>query len=205
MEIIKEIFTLLGGPSVVLIALFGVLGKIWVTRAIDKNRNNLESEILTMKDQLAVTNKKLDAEIDRSVHIDKKQFDHEFQIYKEVWACLVEVRAATLSLRPTLDYVDLEQSKEDRMKERLGELSLNFNEFVKLVEKNKPFYHESVYEKLSVVLVLVRDESVDYEYTERKQSEYFEEARENQKNIVSAIEEVCESIRGRFTVLKVTS
>ncbi len=70
-------------------------------------------------------------------------------------------------------------------------------------DPNFHFYSEHVYKSLIDVLDQCYGESVDYEYTERKKSEYFKEARKNQKEIVKSIENCCLAIRERIEEVKV--
>jgi hypothetical protein len=204
-EMFNQIMTLLGGITVVLAALFGFIGKIWLSRIIEKEKNKLQTKILKIQNDLSVTNRKLEAELQRSVHVDKTQFDHEFKIYKEVWAALVDLRTATQRLRPTLDYVDPKQPKEELMRERIAAFAEPFNGYLDIIEKNKPFYSEKVYEALYEILKQCHGERVDYEYTERNQAEYFQEARANHEKMVQAIDEACEKIRERINEVKIIS
>lgn len=202
-EFISEILAILGGFTVVLAALLGFIGKLWLSRIIEKEKATLQQKMAEIQADLNNTNKKLEAELERSVFIDKLQFEHEFSIYKEIWEALVNLRAATLMLRPTLDFVDPEQTREERIRNRLKAFAGPFETYRKLIEKYKPFYSPNVYLALSEILEKCYGESIGVEYVERKRSEYFKEARENQKQIVEAIDSSCEEIRKRIEEVKV--
>ena len=196
-EVLNQIFALLGGVTVIVAALFAFIGKLWLSRIIEKDKHQLQKQILSINDELSTTSKKLEAELQRSIHIGKVQFEHEFSIYKEVWVTLIELRMATMRLRPALDHINPDQSEEERTKERLNAFYAPFQEFRNVIEKNKPFYSSKVYESLEAVLEVCYGESVDFEYKERKKSEYYKEARENHKKIIESIDRTCEAIRNR--------
>lgn len=202
-EIFNDILILLGGATIVLSALFGLIGKLLISRATEEIKHSFQIKVAALQSDLAKTNKKLDAELQRAIYIDKAQFDYEFQIYRDVWNNLVDLQAATLNLRPVFDYIDPAQSKEDRMQERLSAFIEPFNKFLSTVEKNKPFYSPSVYASLSNILKLCRDERIDFEYIERSKKEYFEEAKKNREDILKSINQACEEIRGRINEVKV--
>lgn len=105
-EIIKEIIALLGGATIVLAALFAFIGKLWLSRDIEREKYNLQKQMIQIQNELSATNKKLEAELQRSIHVDKIQFDYEFKIYQEVWSSLVSLRMVTMRLRPTIDEVE---------------------------------------------------------------------------------------------------
>ncbi|WP_372177739.1 hypothetical protein ACCQ23_00660 [Xanthomonas axonopodis pv. phyllanthi] len=192
----QEVILALGGYTVVLGGLFAFLGRVWLLRIVEKEKFELQR-------QLDETNRKLQAELDRDLHVSKTQFDAEFANYKSIWACLVDFRASTLQLRPMLDFIDPNESKEDRLKRRLTTFQSNFNTLRDQVEKNKPFYAQSVYDKLSEVIRQCHSEAIDAEYQERPSREYWKEADKNRKEIASAIDETCESIRTRVSSVRV--
>lgn len=205
-EIFNQVLALLGGATIVLAALFGFIGKLWLLRIIEREKSELQNKLAKVQSNLDQATKKFEAELQRSVHVDKVQFEHEFAIYQGVWSALVELRMATMRLRPTLDSIDpneQNESKEERMRRRLKAFGERFESYRDLIEKNKPFYSESVYTGLMDVLEKCCGESIDCEYIERKGSEYFKEARENQAQIVEAIEATCNSIRSRIQEVKV--
>ena len=78
----SQLIAALGGYAVVLAGLFAIIGKIWVSRIIERERNALQR-------QLDETNRRLQFELDRDLHVGKTQFDLELNNYKAIWVCLV--------------------------------------------------------------------------------------------------------------------
>jgi hypothetical protein len=198
-DFLNILFSPFGGVSVVLIGLASALGKIWVDKTIQAYKKVSDEELKKTQSELDKAIRLLQSELDKGIHIHKVQFEKEFRIYEEIWSNLVDVKKKALSLRPTLDSIDPSEQEEERMRRRLQELASAFNPFVDLVEKHRPFYPSNVYSSLINLVKEIHGEAIDYEYSERKRSEYFKEARKNQEKIVALIEEVCESIRARVS------
>lgn len=188
----------LGGYTLVVGALAAFLGRIWVFRIVEREKFALQR-------QLDHTNRVLQADLDHRVHISKTQFDSEFANYKEIWALLVDLRMKTLRLRPMLDYVEPGETQQERLTKRLKEFGPAFTALRDTVEKNKPFYSDQVYQRLSEVIGLCHDEAIDAEYHERPHNDYWIEARTNREKISGAIDITCEEIRTRVNSVVVTS
>ena len=182
-----------------LVGLASVLGKIWVEKTVQTYKKASDAELKQAQSELDKALRLLQTELDKDIHIHRIQFEKEFKIYEEIWGSLVDVKKKALALRPTLDMIDPSEQEEERMRRRLQEFATEFNPFVTLVEKHRPFYPADVYTSLINLVKEIHGEAIDYEYVERKRSEYFKEARKNQEKIVSLIDEVCEAIRTRVS------
>lgn len=200
--IYQELIKVVGGAAVLLAGLSIFLSKIWSERIARREGEHRDRRIAELKAQLerhaAETKAKLDVTVQRKVHVSKLQFEHEYQIYQSAWESLVSLRKATLSLRPRWDYVDLKETKEDRMHRRMAAFAEPYNSFSDLMEKNKPFYPISIYNALSAVREKCHHELVDYEYVDRPNSEYYKEAIKNQEEMLQLIESACMEIRNRI-------
>ncbi|WP_047691630.1 hypothetical protein [Vibrio sp. ZOR0018] len=203
MEILEYIIGLLGGGTVVLAALFAFISKIWISRIVETNKAELQKDLLSLKKELDSTNKKLDAELQSATYISQVQLEHEYKVYRDIWASLVELKSATMHLRPFMDYVDPNQSQEDRIRERLQPFVVKFNEMYKVLEHNKPFYPQDIYEALDRVCEKCRHESIDSEYIECNNAEYYKEAQTNRREIIDLISSACDAIRNRLNEVKV--
>ena len=195
---LESILTALGGYAVVLSALFASIGKLWLSRLVERERNSLQR-------QLDETNRRLQAQLDQELHIGKTQFDMELSNYRSIWASLVDLRAATLSIRPVMDSYDPNEPKEERQKRRQTKAHEAFVDVQEQVEKSKPFYAPEVYEKALYVLELCRSEAVYANYTERPSHEYWDEAMGNQDKILAAIDDTCAAVRSRIWEVRVAS
>ncbi|MBH2016811.1 MAG: hypothetical protein I8H88_10025 [Burkholderiales bacterium] len=201
--IYSELLKVAGGAAVVLAGLSVFLSKIWAERIARREGEERDKRITELKaqlDQQAVVLKlRMDAALQKTVHVSKLQFEHEYQIYKLAWEQLFSLRQATLSLRPVMDRFDLNESKEDRMRARMQAFTVPYNAFLDVIEKNKPFYPAAIYNALSEVREKCRHELIDYEYDERPKSEYYKEAMKNHEELLGLIEATCAAIRDRVT------
>lgn len=201
--IYQELLKVVGGAAVVLAGLSVFLSKVWSQRIARHEGEARDRRIAELKSQLdgqaAEMKAKLDVVVQRTVHVSKLQFEHEYEIYRAAWERLVSLRQATLSLRPTMDWIDSNETKEERMQKRIEAFREPHNTLLDVVEKNKPFYPPKIYDALSAVREKCRHELIDYEYVERPTSEYYKEARKNHEEILSLIEIACEAIRNRIT------
>lgn len=150
-EVLTVVLNALGGVSVVLTGLFLYFGNLRLEK---------------FKADLADTDTKLKAVLERSVHVSKSQFDKEFAIYQQIWILLVALRAKTLSLRPVMDRVDPKETEEERMQKRLNAFSEAFFSFRDAMEESRPFYAHSVYECLVEIFDVCHTESIEYQYKE---------------------------------------
>lgn len=204
----SELLKVLGGAAFVLAALSAFLGKVWINRIANREAQVREERIAEVRASFEQQNDSIRAQlnvaVERTVFVDKLQFEHEYAIYKQAWECLYALRQATLRMRPIMDYVDPKEPKEDRMLSRMNAFVEPFNAYRDLIEKSKPFYAEEVYKALLSVRDECHSERIDYEYTERSNREYYSEARKNHAAILTSIEAACQAIRNRVAEVRVT-
>lgn len=202
-----ELLKVAGGAAVIIAALLAFLGKVWIDRIASREAERRDAKLAELRAQFEQRGNELKAQLDiavqRTVHVDKLQFEHEYEIYRNAWERLFALRQATMSLRPMMDQVHLNETKEERMRQRIGEFRVQHNLFLEIVEMNKPFYPEKVYTALANVREKCREEVINYEYTERSHKEYWSEARNNQDEILALINAACEAIRTRVSEVRV--
>ena len=131
---LQQLLITLGGYTVIVGSLAGLLGRIWVLRIVEREKYALQT-------QLDKTKMSLQSELEQRLHMTKAQFDGELACYKEIWACLVTFRMRALRLRPMLDFIEPGESKEQRLQKRLQEFGAAFEALRDLVEKKRFFTH----------------------------------------------------------------
>ncbi|HHX8650519.1 TPA: hypothetical protein ACVO32_004407 [Vibrio diabolicus] len=203
MEYYREVVELLGGVTLVLGGLFAFISKIWLSRIIERNKSDLAIELKKLEQDLTSANQRLDAQLQHSVFVSQVQFDKEYRIYGDAWELLVELKIVTSQLRPIFDHIDPSQSEEERKAERYNQFIAPFNAFSTTLEKNKPFFSESVYAALIAVRNACYDESVDYKYGKSADRDYYEKAVENNRNIGKLVDLACEAMRLRLNEVQV--
>jgi len=95
---------LLGIVQIIILIAVGFFLKSYLpTYLAEKGKN------LATKEDIKDITEKIEAvrsQYAKQQHIHEMAFDKEFEILSEVWATLVDLRNATLGLRPILDYID---------------------------------------------------------------------------------------------------
>lgn len=197
-----------------LIKISGPLAVVWVglltlvgNRIANKEAQRRETGLANLKASFDVHSLELKARLDTSVHrtvlVDKVQFEHEYQIYKEAWGYLFALKQATLKLRPMFDSIDPNESKEARKERRLGALREPFDKALEHIEKHKPFFPQEVHTSMAAVLDKCYGEFIDYQYLEPTDKEYWKEAGKNRDELIQLIEAACTSIRERIAAVRV--
>lgn len=134
--------------------------------------------------------------------VHKLSFEKEFEILSELWKALVELRGATQSLRPIFDYTNPHETEEERKRNRIQPFAESFTNIGSIVDKNRPFYPQSIYDVLVEILTIARNEANEFLYTDtenqRPDRSYWDNALKNQQTIVEKIDQVCDLIRQRI-------
>ena len=139
---------------------------------------------------------RLETEAEAKKLIHKVQFEKEFSLYNELWTKIIDLRNASASLRPDLDYVDKTKSDSEIRTEKLKLLYEKFNEVVRSFEYNRPFYSSEIYKEVEKVLRTSRNEAIDFEHLNR--SESWEQREKNIKLITDSVDKVSDLIRKRI-------
>jgi hypothetical protein len=126
-------------------------------------------------------------------------YGKKFDILHEVWQKLIDLRRATQGLRPLWDYVDPNESEEERKKNRLKKFAESQRAFADAVEKNQPFYPKNIYTSLRKIAMIAHDEADEYSIQDSERrpldQKIWANALENQQKILNAVDNVCEQIR----------
>jgi hypothetical protein len=139
----------------------------------------------------------------KEVSIHKLQFEKEFLIYNELWKSLVELRIATVLLRPQGEVINKIKSEEERRKEKLNNIDLAFKACVNIYEDNKPFYPKDIYEEIKKVIKITNKEIIQFVRGKSYTDEYWENAEKNITEIINSIDVVCEKMRERIGLIKI--
>lgn len=117
----------------------------------------------------------------------------------------MELKHATLTLRPMLDHVPQDKSKDDLKFERLQKFGEANNIFVNKMQKYEPFYSSEVNESLVKICKSARSEAIGFQYQDSNDRRYWEEQEKNANEIVSEIQTCCSLIKSRVDSLSVLS
>jgi len=159
------------------------------------------SLIWNLMQQRSIENLKSKNEKANLIH--RIQFEKEFGIYEDLWAKLIELRNSTGQLRPILDYIDPNQTEEERKTERLKKVDKAFTACLLSFDKNKPFYSKEVYDEVEQTIRTVKKEVIEYQHGDVSDRNYRDQSEKNLDKIVSLIDNTCEIIRQRIGIIKV--
>ena len=179
--------------STIICALIILLGKIWLEKQLQSQITDNEAKL-----------KSIQAELDKSNHVHRIQFEKEFQIYEEIWSKLLELRNKTLSLRPVMDTYNPNETEEDRKKRRLDDFSEAVNEFTKIFHTQQPFYPQEIFDYLAEIRTITFKEAIGYKNKNIDRDDYWEEVERNHDRILENIETVLKLIRQRIGSLKIS-
>lgn len=159
----------------------------------------IEDVKLEYAQQLEATRAELSSQLKNSGF----RYEKEYEILSELSSLLVDVRDASLSLRPALDYRDPDKTQEEVKKERLTRFYNALRALYLEKEKKRPFYPESIYAAINHIERESRSESIEYQHRdpedEVRYKDYWEKAQANQESITQAAEDAMTQIRNRVT------
>ena len=201
--IILEVLILLGIFSIF------TFKKYLFSYSVEKGKN-----LATKEDVEEITNKieniKLDyaqqleaarAELSSQINTHGFRYEKEYEVLNELTSHLVDVRNAALNLRPMLDFVDPNKSKDEIKNERLQVFYEARRELFFIREKKRPFYTDEIYQTVLDIDKAAHSESIDYEYGDPFQGDefrdYWDKAKESQEELVNKTNLAMEKIRER--------
>ena len=130
---LSNIWLLLGGQGIVVVALITWLGKLWLSRILQKEKSKLQADI----EKKIVA---LKAEHESRVHVGKIQFEREYESYEIIWAKISDVSKH-------LQRLSLAKEEHELFEPMCLEFSDLKAEIGELVAAKAPFIDAKVYEK----------------------------------------------------------
>lgn len=192
--------------------LVGLLIKSFLPKYIGKKGENLATKediseitnkIETVKHDYANQLEATKAELSAQLNTHGFRYEKEYEILNELTALLVDVRNASLSLRPTLDFQDPSKDKEEIKKERLNRLFEAQKALYLYSEKKRPFYINEIYQSILSLENITHIEAVKYQYGDpfgvNNFKEYWKVAKKNHEEIASMADVAMKIIRERVT------
>ncbi len=180
------------------------LGDRWLEGLKAKYSKDLEE----FKATLERRQKKVQAEIDRSVFVTRAHFETEFQSMKDLFKILSEVFLKINGLRPVITFSSCEETeteKRERLAKRLQALTKSCDELTTTSTTLRPFYPSSLY---AVVEECRR--AAFYEITDVQTGgnttfsfEWYQDGTKNQSSYSTAYNEAARLIRERIEALAI--
>jgi hypothetical protein len=148
----------LGGGAVLVTGLSGWLGRVWADRLMQDNIAKHNRELEEIKSKFEAVNQRLQAELDKTLHVHHLHFETEFKALTDIWAKLSGLRTALAASTPT----NIVETTKDQRLELLSPLVSAISDanytFKRAVDEQSPFYSGKIFQKLQELLLMVAPE-----------------------------------------------
>lgn len=169
--------------------------------ATKEDISEITEKIEFVKNEYANSLESVKAELSAKLNTHGFRYENEYTILSELTGLLVDVRDASVSLRPVMDFKDPGKKDEDIKLERLQRLFDARKSLYYAREKKRPFYPDDIYQSILAIEKTVHSESIKYQYQDPFEKggfmSYWKEAEDNQNEITSSAELAMEKIRSR--------
>jgi len=193
----------LGGAALIIVSCASWLGKVWANRILESDRRKYSEEMERVRSELETSRRMLQAELDKTIHVHRVQFETEFRVLADIWAKLAILRSAMGALRPAMDVVAPDEDPDDRLNRRFATFERALHDFMRAVDDQSPFYPEDIFKELSVALQIAQRESISVSLGKpEKASDWYKEGAENFNALRKSAETVSMLIRQRFESLR---
>jgi hypothetical protein len=143
------------------------------------------------------------AELSSQINTHGFRYEKVYEVLSELSALLVDVRDASISLRPVMDFRDPNKTDGEIKQERLTRFYEALRALYLVREKKRPFFPEEIYQSIRLIEKESRSESIEYQYHDPMDGErymdYWEKAESNQEKITEQAEVAMGQIRVRVT------
>jgi hypothetical protein len=147
-------------------------------------------------------------ELDKMIMVTKVHFETEFAALKTVFEKLAQVRLLMAGLRPSIDFKDPDETKEERLgalAQRLHQFKTVYNELTAITENLSPFYPKGIYEAIDECRRAAYMELSDLMTAgdETFKQGWYQNGRQNVEKFLVAYRKVSELIREHISRLAV--
>ncbi|MCU8430612.1 hypothetical protein OC522_21035 [Vibrio vulnificus] len=195
------------------VLVLAAIGCLFLFREILFSYSNEKGKNIATKEDIGdITQKIEDVKIDYATQLEKTKaalmsristhsyrFEKEYEVLSQLTECLVELRSATLQLRPIFDQIDPSESEDERKNKRLDRFYEARKALFQVRETKRPFFTEDIYQSILEIDKTAHHESIDYELRSPNdiKRDYWEDAEKNQKVMSQSVEQAMAKIRER--------
>src|SRR5208283_809832 len=131
--------------------------------ATSEDIKEITDKIESAKTEYAKELEGLKSQLNAKFHAHTVRFEKEFKVYERIWETLIELRNATVKLRPPGDYYTREDhSPEEEKQKRFEEYREAFKAFYLAFYGNKPFFHPEVFSCLKDLTDVIFSEASEF-------------------------------------------
>jgi hypothetical protein len=157
-----------------------------ITQGVEEVRSQFQTELESMKHEFS-----------RIGDVHRIQFQWEFPFLQDLWGKITDI----LKEANWLAFASAERpgSTRGNAEEKLSKFVLALDSCTEVVSRHKPFFHPEVYDQIDSLLTMLGAWYIGavQASTVCSAEEYWRKVEENQEEIVSRVELVCEKIRER--------
>ncbi len=212
LNIIGSLVWTLGGGAALVWGMSSYLGRIWATRILEQDRRKYAEELEAVKEkhaanltrlngELEATNRRLQAELDKTIHVSRVQFEVEFTALRDVWRTASAVRSAIAGLRPQTGFA--EDDPDAAFLARFNDFVRKFCEFRTAVDDHSPFYTAEVFQKADELIRVAIHEDVACRVQQPRDGEWFRDGAESKHRFMAGCAELSQLLRQRIAQLSV--
>lgn len=217
--VIGRVVASLGGAALILAALSSFVSKVWLNRILEKDRARYQLEFEALRNQqqqhierlrveLDSTQRRLQAQIDRTVFVTKVHFETEFRAMQVIWAKVVKLRGTMSSVRPTFSTApsdDTPEKAQERLFNRVKAFSAALDEAKDAIFENEPFITEDLYAELydRFLLAAQAEETSVRVHRQETDPKWYEKGEKNVGDLVASARRAAALIRKRVSELSV--
>jgi len=178
---------------------------------LQRERSNHEQRLEHLRTELETKIRTLQAALDRTILVHRVQFEAEFAALREIWSKVAAVRASMGLVRPMMDIVPANETKEQREArehERFSTFNNDLGDLIRAVDYQSPFIPREIYERLETLIQTARAElsEVAVERPDRERlgiTDWFKRGRESYLELCAEANRVSDLIRARLERLTV--
>jgi hypothetical protein len=177
-------------------------------RSLQRSDTETKFALAKLENLFAQSERRAQAETDRSVLVTRAQFETEFEAMKEVFGLLSKVRIALYALWPTSTYDpqnEPEETKKTRLFRRLRGLMEAHDATRTAIEAKRPFFPEELYDAVTECLDTAQIEAYDIRRTddEARYNTWFRELTPIREKFGKAYSRTANIIRDRISTLAI--
>lgn len=162
-KIASAVLLSVGGGGVLVLSLSGWLGKVWANRLMQNDIAAHAQELEKLKSSFEAVNKRMQAELDKTVHVHRVQFETEFKALSDIWARLSTVRSSLAVSSPRFESEHHGSERLKQMNDMMRRFTDAADALRRAVDDQAPFYPKPIHEKLEEVIVMLGKEQKDIE------------------------------------------
>lgn len=207
MKVVAATLLSVGGGGMVVMAMAHWLGKMWANRLMQEDIAKHAKDLEALKFRWEGMNKRVQAELDKTVYVHRVQFETEFKALSDIWGRVSNVRAALAELRPQLEIIPPEQDSKlarmDKLEGKFKKFAMASGELRQAAHNQSPFYTREIYDEITRMIDTLSDEEAQLKLSDDPPltDAWHRRGAQNWTIILNTADRISEMIRERIKSL----